>query len=72
MMSHGEGTPVCGSQSDQGGVDCAQFCAAVCAGMAVPPVLSPSPVRPASQRVAVFAPASFDSHFGPPGLQPPR
>jgi hypothetical protein len=71
-MSHGEGMPECGSQDNSGSVDCAQFCGAVCAGMALPHVLSVSAVAPARQPVVVAAIFSFQSLSGPPGLQPPR
>ena len=70
---HGDGMPDCGSQGDQNGVDCAQFCAAVCASMAVPPVLPASLLAAArSERIVLLAVASFQSRSGPPGLQPPR
>ena len=71
MMSHADGTADCGSQGDQGS-DCAQYCAAVCAGMVLPAVARVPAERSSSERVVVLPLASFESYAGPPGLQPPR
>jgi hypothetical protein len=71
MMSHADGMPDCGSQGDQG-VDCAQYCAAVCAGMVLPAAPCASADRSPSERVVMLPLASFESQAGAPGLQPPR
>ena len=64
-MSHDEGS------APERNTACAQYCAAVCAGMALP-ALQPLPNALHSERVLVFSAHPFQSHAGPPGLQPPR
>ena len=51
---------------------CLQQCQALCAGVIVTQSDPSLPVSATAERVAITAPASFESHAGPPGFQPPR
>jgi hypothetical protein len=51
---------------------CLQQCQALCAGAIVTQSDPSVPVSATAERVAITAPASFESHAGPPGFQPPR
>lgn len=70
MMSHDAGAmPDCDTPGHD--ASCAQYCATACAGMVLSsakPLSAPLP----SERVVGFPLSAFDSHAGPPGLQPPR
>ena len=64
-MSHHE------ESATDGITACAQSCAAVCAGMVLPALQR---LRSAfhTERLPVISTSLFQSHAGPPGLQPPR
>jgi hypothetical protein len=64
-MSHEEGS------APERDTTCAQYCAAVCAGMVLPSVQRLA-AGCDNERVAVLCIALFQSHAGPPALQPPR
>jgi hypothetical protein len=69
MADDGE-MPDCAASGDVG-LDCGQYCAAMCAGMVLDrrcDALTPLP----RDGVSALPAASFRSHAGPPGLQPPR
>lgn len=70
LMAHDAEMADCGASGDVH-FDCAQYCAAMCAGMVLDfpcDALTPLP----RDGVSALPAASYRSHAGPPGLQPPR
>jgi hypothetical protein len=71
-MDHGAGMPDCDC-GEQEMMNCAQHCAALFAGAMLPvSPLSLQGLKPASEGVSSSSLVDFQSHAGPPGLQPPK
>ena len=72
MAMHHDADSPCGGCDEGTPSACDQHCAALSAGMVVPSAAVTPDVVPQADRVVVMIDAAFESHAGPPGLQPPR